>query len=123
MSLVLHQNVVQPPTSTPIFTPGGQPPSQLWASFFQSLVSAAAPIEELMPDPSPWVYTALFPGNVLIRGGIVSALALARSRMVIDPLGVTGGFVPVMPGDELTVTYTGLPDAWFLPNMGGVNGP
>jgi len=113
--------IVQPPTQVPL-TVDGKPVNQIWSLFFTALVSGAAPIVVIDPGASPFGYTAPFPGNVLISGGTVGSLSLTRARITL-PLPMTSGFIPMAQGDVLAVTYSGAPQMWFIPNMGGAGGP
>lgn len=56
---------------------------------------------------SPFTYVAPFAGTVVVSGGTVSATAFSRdgSTFITMPAGV----VPVARGDQVKVTYSGLP--------------
>lgn len=118
----MSSRLVQPPVNVPMFVPGSQTLDPVWVLFLTSLVGDAAPIETITLDGSPFAYTVSFPGNVLISGGTVTNLSLQRARVTIDPLPMTSGFIPVMLGDIITVTYSVAPDMWFIPIMGGAGG-
>ena len=114
------QRIVQPPNNVPLVSED-QSVESIWSQFFTALVSSAAPIDTVVLPVSPALFVATFPGNLLIANGTVSALSLTRARVTV-PLPMTSGFIPLAQGDELTVTYSILPDAYFIPNMGGAGG-
>lgn len=120
--MTIHSNVVQPPTNVPVFQDDGKTLNPVWSLFFTALVSAAGPISPVDVGVSPYEYLASYPGNLLIVGGTVSGLILTRARISV-PLPMIDGFIPMVPGDVLETTYSVMPDAWFVPNMGGVGGP
>jgi hypothetical protein len=74
----------------------------------------AQPFLALTPGASPWGYTALFSGSVAITGGTVSDIALARQGTSIAT-GLIAGLIPVSRGDTVTVTYSVVPTATFIP--------
>jgi hypothetical protein len=75
---------------------------------------AAQPVAAITVGASPFTYTAPFDGCVIVSGGIVSAVAIARQGTSVAT-GITAGIVPVRRLDNVTITYTVLPTATFLP--------
>lgn len=108
--------VVQPPSMQAPITDKSGMVTPAWLQFFTALVAPPSAIDPLVVTLSPYEYTASAPGNLLVRGGTVSALALIRARVTIDPLGIVEGFIPMGLGDLVRVTYTVVPDMWFVPN-------
>lgn len=109
-----------PSVLTPIVDKDGRvTPS--WQSFFASLVSVPSAIEAIAVGASPFDYAASFPGTVLIVGGTVSAVALTRGRVSINPTGLIAGFFPVGLQDVLTVTWSGLPAMYFIPGRARIS--
>ena len=79
-----------------------------------SQLSAEQPIEPLTVTASPYVYTASTIGNVFVSGGTVSSIVLTRSGVSLTvPENI---FIPVTANDTVTVTYSGLPTATFVPS-------
>ena len=63
---------------------------------------------------SPFTYQALSAGSVLLAGGTVSAVVLTRN-VGFFTAPMTSGFFPVCRFDQITVTYSVLPEMTFLP--------
>jgi hypothetical protein len=63
---------------------------------------------------SPATYTATTKGTVNLAGGTVSQVALKRGGVSTNLGGVVGHF-PVSTGDTLTITYSVVPTAVFVP--------
>jgi hypothetical protein len=80
---------------------------------FGSVEPAAA--EDVDVGTSPFEYTALSTGNLLIEGGTVTGITITRmgSTYVVP---ATAAFVPVCPDDVVEVTYAVLPTLTFLPS-------
>jgi hypothetical protein len=89
-----------------------------WYGFFYDLTSDATPFEAITVGASPFTYTAVHPGMMLIIGGTVSAVGLIRGRITIAATGLVAGFFPMAAKDQLVTTYTGVPTMWYIP--GGV---
>lgn len=85
-----------------------------WTKFFQSLVSAPSVAEAVTVGFSPFDYTAIESGALVVRSGTVSAISLIRGPDTI-PLGLTSGLIPVGAGDIVRITYTVAPTVTFLP--------
>jgi hypothetical protein len=62
----------------------------------------------ITPGASPYSYQAPMRGYVLVTGGTVSAVAMARDGSTLFAFP-TAGPVPVAKGDVVKVTYTGVP--------------
>lgn len=74
----------------------------------------AQPVAVITVGASPYSYTALFDGQVVVVGGTVSAIAIARQGTSVAT-GLTAGIFPLARLDVLTITHTGAPTATFLP--------
>lgn len=118
---MITQRLIQPPNNVPVVGEDRTVES-IWSQFYTALVSAAAPIDLVDVLVSPFDYMASFPGFLLVSGGTVSNLALTRGRVTIATLPMTSGFIPMAQGDIVEITYSVLPDVWFIPNMGGAGG-
>jgi hypothetical protein len=108
----LPQLGAPPLTPAGIFTPE-------WVKFFAGLIAVPGPIVPITPTGSPFAYTATQNGNMVVQGGMVSAITITRgtTRPVTVATGVTGGIFPLSLNDELTVTYTGAPTMNFIPSI------
>jgi len=70
----------------------------------------AQPEQAVSVGGSPFTYTAPFAGWVRITGGTVSNISIKRTSSYT----VTGDVFPVSKGDQLTITYSGLPTVVFF---------
>jgi hypothetical protein len=106
-----YQNV--PTYGQPILTKGAT--TQAWYRFFQGLYTGIAPGPEttLLLGASPYAYTAPSKGFVILSGGTVTAVQFTRAQTTLT--GQTAGIFPLDQGDVLTITYSGLPNATFVP--------
>lgn len=80
----------------------------------QDPVPRAQPVSNVVVGGSPYTYTTLFPGVVVITGGTVSSIALVRQG-TSTATGLTAGVFPLSRLDQLVITHTGAPTATFLP--------
>jgi hypothetical protein len=87
----------------------------VWYRFFQGLYQGTPPAAEMTVSvtASPFVYTATQKGFMIVRAGTVSAIQFTRTVTTLT--GLTAGLFPLSQGDQLTVTYTGLPTLVFVP--------
>jgi len=83
-------------------------------SILQDPQPAAQPLAAITVTGSPFTYTAPANGCVVISAGTVSAIAIARQGTSVAA-GITAGVIPVSRLDKVTITYTVLPTATFLP--------
>lgn len=86
-----------------------------WFGFFSDLTAPATPIEVVTVGASPFTYTAVHAGSLLIKGGTVNQISLIRARVTVIT-GLTTGFIPMSQNDQVEVTYAVIPDAWYVPN-------
>lgn len=87
----------------------------VWQRWFNSLLQAPpAPVAATL-SASPMSLTAQAPGNYLITGGTVSAIAIQRGTTTIVT-GQTSGFIPVAIADRIVITYSAPPAVQFLPS-------
>jgi hypothetical protein len=85
--------------------------------------------DDLLPDPAPlapavsvitptgsvFTYTAPYAGSVVVTGGTVSAISIARQGTSVST-GLTVGVFPVSRYDQVKVTYSGTPTMSFIPS-------
>jgi hypothetical protein len=76
-------------------------------------IARAQPESAITPGASPYTYTALFEGWMLVQGGTVSAIALQRTSS--HTTGLMAGVFPMSRLDQITVTYIGAPTMVFFP--------
>ncbi len=87
-----------------------------WLQFLQQFTQAPPEFLNVIPDGSPFGYTAVEPGVVAITGGTISAITLTRG---VDTINVTGTkLIPVSIADTVEVTYSVLPSFIFIPSYG-----
>lgn len=90
-------------------------PQTVSDSLLQDPVPRAQPAQVLTPGGSPWVYTALQDGWLILNGGTVSAIALSRDGTTFYATGLTSGVYPMSRLDQTKVTYSGAPTATYFP--------
>lgn len=89
--------------------------SSYWYRFFQDSDTGRPPTAEasITVTASPFTYTAPRKGFVIVNGGTVSIIAFSRSGTFYTTGQTTGTFT-VAQGDQLKVTYSGLPTMTFV---------
>lgn len=112
--------VQKPPISLPsLWAPMLDPRSgiltEVWRGFFSDLVSPATPIQVVTVSASPFTFTAIHIGSLLVVGGTVSQIDLIRARVTVTT-GLIAGFIPMSQNDQVVLTYTVLPSVWYIPN-------
>ncbi len=85
-----------------------------WNSFFQQLTQRAPKVVNVNVTGSPFSYTANANGNLIISGGIVSAITLIRGLVSIPLSTVRPLIIPISIGDTVKITFTGTPTLQFL---------
>lgn len=84
--------------------------------YLQQFTQPPPPFKNIVVDGSPFSYTAVEPGYIIVNGGTVSAIHLLRGR---DDLNLTGQkIIPVSIKDTVVVTYSVLPTITFIPIYG-----
>jgi hypothetical protein len=76
---------------------------------------SASAIAAIAPGASPYTYTALAAGNVVVTGGTVSNVQLKRGATTIVVDTATNAVVPVSAGDQVITTYSVVPTMSFVP--------
>lgn len=110
------QPIQVPSIQIPVIDPHTGLMNPAWQRMFVALTQPPAAIQEVAPTGSPFTYTASVAGHLLVQGGTVSKIVLTRARVIIDPTGLTSGFVPLSQKDQAEITYTVLPNVWFIPS-------
>lgn len=87
-----------------------------WLQFLQQFVQAPPNILDVIPDGSPFSYTAVEPGLVAITSGTISAITLTRGLTIINVTGTK--LVQVSIADTVEITYSVLPTVQFIPSFG-----
>ena len=69
------------------------------------------------PGASPYTYqnTSGRPGDMIVSGGAVSAVAFSRDNATFYSVGIVSGIFPLSAYDFLRVTYTVAPTMTFIP--------
>ena len=69
------------------------------------------------PGASPYTYqnTSGRPGDMIVSGGAVSAIAFSRDNATFYSVGTVSGVFPLSAYDFLRVTYTVAPTMTFIP--------
>ena len=89
---------------------------QPWIQYLQQFTQSPPRFIAVTVGASPFTYTALELGQIVIVGGTVTALHLVRGTSDLD---ITGQSVILLsPQDQLIVTYSVLPTITFIPVFG-----
>jgi hypothetical protein len=82
----------------------------------QTGTQAGAPPQVQSPSSSPWVFTATGSGTLVVAGGQVN---IKRSTAVWHPIGLQGGCIPLLNGDQVQVIWYGAspPPVVWLPTV------
>lgn len=93
----------------------GQNIAQAWWRWIQAIQLGTPPGAEvpITVGVSPFTYTASQGGFVILTGGTVSAVHFFRTASYTT--GQTSGLFPLSNGDQLIVSYSGLPTMTFIP--------
>lgn len=85
-----------------------------WYNFmaFMSSLTATA-LESVSVGSSPYTFEASKIGHLHVAAGTVSSVVLQRGGVTLSC--PTSGFVPVVAGDAVAVTYTAAPTLTFIP--------
>lgn len=79
-----HPPINVPSNQQPVIDPRTGILTPAWRAFFSDLVAAAHPIFEETAGSSPYVFTAVHPGALLIKGGFVTGVEFTRGRVTVD---------------------------------------
>lgn len=87
-----------------------------WIQYLQQFTVAPPAGTQLTLTASPFSYTTVEPGNLVIVGGTISSILLIRGNL---SLNITGSkIIPISVNDTVKITYSVLPAVYFLPNYG-----
>lgn len=91
--------------------------SKDWYFFWAGLYSGLPPALPLpiTVSASPFTYSALVKGSVIVNGGTVSLVEFTRDGTTYYTTGQTAGMFTLNAADRLRVTYTVLPTMTFIP--------
>lgn len=91
--------------------------SSVWYRWFQDIDKGTPPAPEaaVVVTASPYTYTAVQKGFVIVTGGTVSLIRFSRVSGTAYATGQTAGIFPLSFGDMLTITYTVIPTVTFVP--------
>lgn len=77
------------------------------------LMSATAPPVTVAPGASPYTYTAVDAGTLVVQGGTVSLVELGRKGTFVTT-GLTTAVLSLSRGDQVRVTYAVAPALTFF---------
>lgn len=85
-----------------------------WAGIFRGL--APGNVEPVALTGSPFVYSAVRKGSLIVSGGTVSAIEFSRDGgTTYYNVGTVAGMFTVNASDFLRITYTVAPTVIFVP--------
>jgi hypothetical protein len=105
-----------PNTNSPLVDKNGKIINP-WNIWFQQFSQQAPSIQSIVVGVSPFSYKANNIGQIVVRGGTVSAIALIRGSATIpgNIIDFTGALsVLVSIGDIVKITYSVLPTVQFV---------
>lgn len=90
--------------------------STSWWRFFSDTDTGVPPSSEtvITPTGSPFTYSAKLKGNVIVTGGTVTGIAIARSGTFYSTGEITGQY-NLCANDQLQVTYSSPPTMVLFP--------
>jgi hypothetical protein len=81
----------------------------------EQAAAQAQPVAVITVGASPYSYTAMMPGSVIVEGGGVSALEFSRDGSTYYSTGSYYGMFALEKGDILRATYVSAPNMTFVP--------
>lgn len=85
-----------------------------WAGLFRGLPPGN--VEPVILTGSPYIYSAIRKGSVIVNGGTVSAIEFSRDGgTTYFTVGTTAGMFTVNASDLLRITYAVAPTVTFVP--------
>lgn len=84
-------------------------------NLLQDPTPLAQPVSVITVGASPFTYAASFDGTLSVTGGAVSSIVIVRQGVTVST-GIAAGIIPLRRLDQVKITYTVLPTAFFLPN-------
>ncbi len=89
-----------------------------WYFFWSGLFRGLPPgnVEPVTVDVSPYTYSAVKRGSMIVSGGTVSLIEFSRDGTTFYDLGQTSGTFPLSASDLIRVTYSVIPDMTFIPS-------
>lgn len=104
--------IIVPSSNQPI-SGGGGIITTVWMRFFNALLAPPSAVQSVPATGSPLTFKGSEAGSLVISGGTVTSIVLHRSTANVAMTGVP--LVPVSIGDEVTITYSGNPTIFFIP--------
>lgn len=92
--------------------------SKDWYFFFSGLYTGLAPSQpsSISVGVSPFTYSAVVKGSIIVQGGTVSSIQFSRNGVTFYNVGQTSGMIPINAADRIIVTYTVKPAMTFVPS-------
>lgn len=88
-----------------------------WYFFFSGIFKGLPPafVEPVVIGASPYSYSALRQGALIVSGGTVSLIEFSRDGITYYDTGQTSGMFPINASDVIRITYTVAPTVTFVP--------
>jgi hypothetical protein len=101
----------------PVELARGRSTTKDWYFFWSGLFRGLAPgnVEEVTVGASPYVYSAIRRGSMIVAGGTVSLIEFSRDGTIFYDVGTIAGMFTLNASDQLRVTHAGVPDMTFVP--------
>ncbi len=92
--------------------------SKDWYFFWSGLFRGLPPgnVEPVTVGTSPYVYSAVKRGSMIVSGGTVSLIEFSRDGTTFYDMGQISGTFPLNASDQIRVTYSVTPDMTFIPS-------
>lgn len=89
-----------------------------WYFFWAGLYRGLPPenVTEPIAGASPYTYSALRRGSLIVSGGTVSLIEFSRDGTNFYDVGQTSGMFALNATDLLRITHAGAPDLVFVPS-------
>ena len=89
-----------------------------WYRFFAGIFQGLPPANVQVPvvGASPYSYSAVRRGSLIVQGGTVSAIEFSRDGTDFYDVGATSGMFALNASDVLRITYSVLPNVTFVPS-------
>lgn len=88
-----------------------------WYFFWNGLYLGLPPAAEaaVVVGVSPYIYSPIRKGSLIVSGGTVSAIDFSRDGTTFYSAGQTAGMFTLNAADQLRITYTVTPTVTFVP--------
>ena len=96
----------------------GRNTSKDWYFFWSGLFRGLAPgnVEPVTVGVTPYEYSAVKRGSMIVEGGTVSLIEFSRDGTDYYDVGATAGMFALNASDRLRVAYSVVPNMTFVPS-------